>query len=102
MKKYHIPNTLLKIIAFFIVIDFFALQKPLPVFIGWLLIVIPLVLLATTCFIWAYHKQFPISGHPLFPYFDFDDEFSNILRSTIFGLLFTFLAIMITVSLLSE
>ena len=96
MKKYQIPNTQLKIAAFFLVIDFFALQKPLPDFVGWLLIVTPLTLLAITCFIWAYHKHFPISGDPLFPYFDFDDESSNVLRATTFGLLFTFIAITIT------
>lgn len=45
--------------VFFFVVDYFAFQKPLPRLASWLLIVIPLSLLAIAFFLFARRKQFP-------------------------------------------
>jgi len=98
MKKHPGPNLPLKIAALFLAIDFFAFQKPLPSFVGWLLIVIPLVLLAATCFLWAYHGEFPFFRNPIFPYINFSDDFNKVLIAILLGLAFTLLSIIVTVS----
>lgn len=54
------PNLLLKIIGFFLVLDFFVLQKELSSIVICILINIPVLLFAIVNFIWAQHKELPV------------------------------------------
>ena len=96
MKIYLNPNTYLKIAVVILVLDFYAFQKTLPIFIEWLLCFTPFVLLAIMSFLWAYHKQFPFFRNPIFPYIDFTDDKSKVFHAILLGLVFTVFAIMIT------
>jgi len=60
VKKYS-PNPIafIWLAVFFFVVDYFAFQKPLPRLVSWLLIVVPLSLLAIAFFLFARRKQFP-------------------------------------------
>jgi hypothetical protein len=63
------PFLFMKLAILFFFVDYVAFQKPLPVFVFWLLIVTPLSFLATAFFLFAQRKQFPWfwSGIPVDP-----------------------------------
>ena len=60
VQNFPSPNLLLKIIAFFIIIDFFAFQKELSGTLVCVLVDIPLLLFAIVNFIWAKRKELPV------------------------------------------
>jgi hypothetical protein len=95
------PVTLAGLSIFFFLINYIASQKTLPKFVSWLLIIIPLLLLATSFYIWARRKQFPFLSFPFDPIFSgnvINNEKNNVAHAVIglitcvfFMILFTYI-----------
>ena len=105
VKKYS-PNPIafIWIAVFFFVVDYFAFQKPLSRLVSWLLIVVPLSLLAIAFFLFARRKQFPWLSFPTNPIFTSTiiPERSNVFHSIMFFIVLIFFIVMITVQFFFE
>jgi hypothetical protein len=87
------PNLLLKIIAFFIIIDFFAFQKELSGTLVCILVDIPLLLFAIVNFIWAKRKELPV----WMGYGNLLDDEKRVFFAYTYCIIFVILAILIAV-----
>ena len=98
-KRQLNPITLIRTAIFFFFIDYLAFQKPISIFIAWLLIVIPLLLLAVAFFLWGLRGQFPWASFPSDPMFmsGIIPKSNNTFHAFIVCLVFLFLAIMATI-----
>jgi hypothetical protein len=96
MKRKLNSDIPLTLAAIFLVIDYFAFQKELPRFIAYLLTIIPILILASTGYIWAVNKQFPF-WKPFFPNIDVSPDWNNVWHAILFGTAFVFLAIVVTI-----
>ena len=95
-RRFLNPNTLFKIIAVFLIIDFFAFQKELSNVIICILLDIPLLLFAAVNIIWAQHKELPF-WHPLVPYSNFLDEGMRVFFAYVSAIFCIFFTVLITV-----
>lgn len=100
-KKYPDPFVSLWLAILFFAIDYLAFQKPLSIFIFWLLAVIPLLLLSFSFFLFALRKQFPWIS-PLNPLITntIIPEWNNVFHAVLMCLVFLFLAVMLTIMVL--
>ena len=98
-KRQPNPITLIWLAIFFFFIDYLAFQKPLSIFIAWLLVVIPLLLVAVAFFLWGLRGQFPWISFPFDPMFmsGIIPKSSNAFHAFIVCLVFLFLAIIATI-----
>jgi len=87
------PNLLLKIILFFIVIDFFAFQKELSGTLVCVLVDIPLLLFAIVNFIWAKRKELPV----WMGYGNLLDEEKRVFFAYAYCIMFVIFAILVAV-----
>jgi hypothetical protein len=103
-KKYLNPFVPLWLAILFFGIDLLAFQKPLSVFISWILIVVPLLLLALSFFFFALRKQFLYLSFPFQPIFmsNITSEGNNVFRAVLMCLLFIFMALMVTILFLRK
>lgn len=102
-KKLPDPIKLVWYAIFFFFIDYLLFQKPLNSFLAWLLLVIPLTLLAISFSIWAYRKQFPFNSFPLDPIFAgnlINNEKSNIIHAITGFVMCVFVIIILTCNLI--
>ena len=99
------PFLFMKLAIVFFFVDYVAFQKPLPKFIFWLLIIIPLCLLATAFFLFARRKQFPWfwSGIPVEPFvmdnLGFNENNNNVAYSVTAFIILVIIIFIITANI---
>ncbi|HMB21666.1 MAG TPA: hypothetical protein VKP08_02485, partial [Anaerolineales bacterium] len=80
-------------------IDYLAFQKPISTLIAWLLVVIPLLLIAVAFFLWGLRKQFPWFSFPFTAPFisTISPDWNNAFHAFLMCLGFLFMAVIATI-----